>query len=164
MQQKFFSSMETREDWSKYFSKNNGLIIDLGCGYGADDYWLAKKGYKVIAVDEENNIKFKHPNLIFKKQKIETPINKKFDGVIANFSLHFLPPETRLRTVGYYINSLKPDGIFYILIFDKFVTPLFLKLFPQSLKIEHYSIEENHPPSRKHSHNITRIIYQKVKS
>ena len=164
MKQKLFSSMRPRDDWNKYFSKNDGLIIDLGCGYGADSYFLAEKGYKVIAVDEDNNIKFKHPNLVFIQQEIKELINKDCDGVIANFSLNFLSPEIRLKTIKHYINNLKPNGIFYILIFDNYVTSPFLKLFPQKPKIEYFTIEDNHPPLGKHSHNVARIIYQKTES
>jgi SAM-dependent methyltransferase len=161
MSLKLFSITEPREDWNKYFKKNTGLIIDLGCGYGADSYFWAKKGYKVIAVDEDKNIKFQHPNLTFVQKNLETLINKKFDGVIANLSLHFLVPEIRLKTIKHYLENLKPGGIFYILIFKKFVTPAFLKLFPYKPIIKYYIKEEEHPPHGKHIHEIAKIIYKK---
>lgn len=141
--------------------KNTGLIIDLGCGYGADSYFWAKKGYKVIAVDEDKNIKFQHPNLIFVQQNLETLINKKFDGVIANFSLHFLVPEIRLKLIKHYLENLKPGGIFYILIFKKFVTPAFLKLFPKKPTIKYFAQKDGHLPAGKHVHQAAKIIYQK---
>ena len=161
MSSKLFSTIKPRENWNKYFKKNTGLIIDLGCGYGADSYFLAKKGYKVMAVDENKNIKFQHPNLTFVQQNLETLINKKIDGVIANFSLHFLAPETRLKTIKHYLENLKPGGIFYILIFKKFVTPAFLKLFLQKPTIKYYTERDDHPPVGKHIHEIAKIIYQK---
>lgn len=158
---KLFSTTEPREDWNKYFKKDTGLIIDLGCGYGTDSYFLAKKGYKVIAVDEDKNIKFQHLNLTFVQQNLEILINKKFDGVIANLSLHFLTPETRLKTIKHYLENLKPRGIFYILIFKKFVTPAFLKLFPKKPIIKYFVQKDDHPPAGKHIHEIAKIIYQK---
>lgn len=161
MSSKLFSIIKPREDWNKYFKKSVGLIIDLGCGYGADSYFLAKKGYNIIAVDENRNIKFQHPNLTFIQQKLEILNNNKFDGVIANLSLHFLVPEIRLKTIKHYLENLKPGGIFYILIFKKFVTPAFLKLFPQEPIIEYYAKEDDHPPTGKHIHEIAKIIYQK---
>lgn len=161
MSLKLFSTTKPREDWGKYFKKDTGLIIDLGCGYGADSYFLAKKGYKVIAVDENRNLKFQHPNLTFVQQNLEILINKEFDGVIANFSLHFLVPEIRLKTIKHYLETLKPGGIFYILIFKKFVTSAFLELFPQEPTIEYYTEEDDHPPAGKHVHEIAKIIYQK---
>jgi SAM-dependent methyltransferase len=151
-----------REDWNKYFKKNSGLIIDLGCGDGDDSYFLAKKGYKVIAVDENNdNLKFHHPNLTFIKQKLEIPIDNQFDGVIANFSLHLLFPEVRLKIIDHYLKRLKPGGIFYILIFKKFVTLPFLNLFPEKPSIEYFLKEEDHVPDGKHTHEIAKIIYKK---
>jgi len=161
MLSKLFLTIEPREDWNRYFKKNTGLIIDLGCGYGADSYFLAKKGYKVIAVDEDNNLKFQHPNLTFIQQRLEILINNKFDGIIANFSLHFLVPEIRLKLIKHYLENLKPGGIFYILIFKKFVTPTFLKIFPKQPTIEYYTKKDNHPPEGKHIHEIAKIIYYK---
>lgn len=157
---KLFSSLEPRENWSDYFQKNEGLIVDLGCGYGADSYYLAKQGYHVIAVDEENHLRFEHPNLVFSKQKIESLIEKKFDGVIANFSLHFLNPVDRLKTIKHYINSLNSDGVFYILIFNKFITPAFLSIFPHEPIIEYSTTEDDHPPEGKHVHRVAKIIYK----
>ena len=154
--------MEPREDWNKYFKKNAGLVIDLGCGYGTDSYFLAKKGYKIIAIDENKNLKFQHPNLTFIQQKLETLINKKIDGVIANFSLHFLVPEMRLKLIKHYLKNLNPGVIFYILIFKKFVTPAFLKIFPKCPIIEYYIKKDDHPPKGKHVHEITKIIYCKT--
>jgi SAM-dependent methyltransferase len=160
MTSKVFSTTEIREDWDKYFKENSGLIIDLGCGYGADSYFLAQKGYEIIAVDEENNIKFQHPNLTFVQQRIDKLIDKKFNGVIANFSLHFLDPEIRLKTIKHYLENLKPGGTFYILTFEKIITPAFLKLFPQETTIEYYTKEDNHPPFGQHTHQIAKVIYQ----
>ncbi|MFA5386340.1 MAG: class I SAM-dependent methyltransferase [Candidatus Paceibacterota bacterium] len=161
MLSKVISELKPREDWNKYFKKNTGLIIDLGCGHGADSYFLAERGYKVIAVDEANNLKFQHPNLIFIQQKLETLVDDKFDGVIANFSLHFLESEKRLKVIEHYLKNLKPEGIFYILTFEEFVTPEFLKLFPQEPVIEYYTKEDDHPPVGKHTHHIAKIVYQK---
>jgi SAM-dependent methyltransferase len=161
MSSKVFTTTEPRENWDEYFKEKQGLIIDLGCGYGADSYFLAQKGYEVIAVDEEDNIKFQHPNLTFFKQGIDKLIDKKFDGVIANFSLHFLFPEIRLKTVEHYLENLKPGGVFFILTFEKVVTPIFLKLFPQEPTIKYYSEEDDHPPFGKHIHQIAKIIYRK---
>ncbi len=152
---------EPRENWDEYFNKNTGLIIDLGCGYGADAYFLAQRGYKVIAIDEEKNIKFQHSNLKFIQQKLDTLIEGEFDGVIANFSLHFLAPVARLKTIDHYLKSLKPNGIFYILIFKKFVTPPFLSLFPQEPIIEYFTEEDYHQPEGLHIHEIAKIVYKK---
>lgn len=163
MSSKVFSDMEPRENWGKYFNGNTGLIIDLGCGYGADSYFLAQKGYKVIAVDEENNLKFQHPNLTFIQQGIEKLIDNKFDGVIANFSLHFLDSEVRLVVIRHYLDSLKPRGTFYMqtLSVEKVITPEFLKLFFQEPTIEYYTEEDDHPPFGKHTHQIAKVVYRK---
>ena len=161
MLEKIFSNMKPRENWNKYFTKNSGLIIDLGCGYGADSYFLAKNGYKVIAVDETNNIKFIDKNLTFINQNIDKLIDEEFDGVIANFSLHFLDSEKRFKVISHYLSHLKSEGIFYILIFEEFVTSDFLRLFPNDIEIRYFTKEDNHKPLGKHVHKIAKIVYIK---
>jgi SAM-dependent methyltransferase len=161
MSSKLFSTMEPRENWGEYFKENTGLIIDLGCGYGADSYLLAQKGYEVSAEDEKNNLKFQHPNLTFVQQGLEKLIDKRFDGVVANFSLHFLVPEVRLKIIKHYLENLKPGGVFFILTFEEIVTPAFLKLFPQPPTIEHYTEKDDHPPLGKHIHQVAKIVYKK---
>lgn len=161
MSKKLFSVLEPRENWQKYFKKGAGLIIDLGCGYGADSHYLAKQGYGVIAVDEDDNMRFKHSNLTFVKQKINALIYGRFDGVIANFSLHFLAPDIRLKTIKHYLDHLNIGGIFYILIFKKFITPAFLNVFPQEPMVEYYTKEDDHPPEGKHVHQIAKIVYER---
>lgn len=155
------SATKLRENWNKYFDKDTGLIIDLGCGYGVDAYFLAQRGYKVIAIDEEKNIKFQHPNLEFIRQKLNTLIDGEFDGVIANFSFQFLTPMDRLEIMNHYLKGLKPGGILYILIFKKFVTPAFLNLFPEKPTIEYFLKEDYHQPEGGHVHEIAKIIYKK---
>lgn len=162
MEEKVFSTLKPREDWDLYFTKNKGLIIDLGCGYGADSYFLAKKGYEVMAVDEENNLKFKHHNLKFHQQKIEELVNNHFDGVIANFSLHFLRPKARLETISHYLKSLNPAATIYILIPAKCSTPPFLELFPAKPEIDYFDLDDDHPPYGKHTHRMAKVVYQKL--
>ena len=130
------SSLKPREKWDKIFDKGSGIIVDLGCGYGADAYFLAKKGYKVFAVDKKDNLRFSHKNLIFLQQDLDKFVEGEFDGVIANFSLHFLKPEKRIRVVRYYLDKLRPEGIFYILMFSKFVSEPLLSLFGDEIQLE----------------------------
>lgn len=82
----------------KYNEKLNGNIaIDLGCGAGNNTEFLISKGFKVTAIDSQEEVKEFFSNKNFNKEnldliigdfsKIELP---KADLILANMSLFFV--------------------------------------------------------------------------
>lgn len=82
----------------KYNEKLNGnKAIDLGCGAGNDTEFLISKGFKVTAIDSEEQVmdilesrnidKTKYEVIIGDFSKIEIP---KADLILANMSLFFV--------------------------------------------------------------------------
>ena len=87
---------------NKYNEKLPGnTAIDLGCGAGNDTMFLLEKGFKVIAIDQEEKVKDIIENKNLNKEnlkliiddfsKIEIPNT---DLILANFSLFFVKANT----------------------------------------------------------------------
>lgn len=79
------------------FENFKGTIVDIGCGNGNECLYMIKKGWKVIAIDQnteiiENkkmNMKILDEKLIIKKERFEESNIPKNDMVYANFSIPF---------------------------------------------------------------------------
>ena len=82
----------------KYNEKLNGnTAIDLGCGAGNDTEFLISKGFKVTAIDSQEEVKEFFDNNNFDKSKYELIIDDfskvelpKADLILANMSLFFV--------------------------------------------------------------------------
>ena len=80
--------------------KKSGSVLDLGCGVGRDTLFLAKKGFRVTAVEKNTQalaglkeiarLKKLRVNVQWKDIATYMPKNK-FDMVLSNMVLHFLP-------------------------------------------------------------------------
>lgn len=107
------------------FNKNDGYILDLGCGPGLYTEKLAKKGYKVTGVDfSKNSVEYaknsaKQNNLDINyicKNYLELDFKEKFDLIIMIYcDFGVLSIEEREVFLKNVKNALKPGGIF---IFD----------------------------------------------
>src|ERR1700687_2113287 len=80
--------------------KKSGSALDLGCGAGRHALFLAKKGFRVTAVDKssENIAALKElarlqklPITTLKADVTEFNSGKKFDLIVSTMVLHFLP-------------------------------------------------------------------------
>lgn len=82
----------------KYDEKLNGNIaVDLGCGAGNDTEFLISKGFKVTAIDSEEQVKDILENKNLDKTKYEVKIGDfskieipNADLILANMSLFFV--------------------------------------------------------------------------
>lgn len=93
--------------------------IDLGCGAGNDTEFLISKGFKVTAVDNNEQVKeiIESRNLDSDKlkiiiddfSKIELP---KADLVNANFSMHYVKENFDEFIVNLLQNVINPKGVF----------------------------------------------------
>jgi len=98
------------------FAKGN-KAIDLGCGSGVETREIAKKGFKVTAVDVNKDVKkyFSKEDLKNIKLKILPIENFRFvkcDFVFAKSSLVFLGPGKFYKVLENIKKSLNPGGIF----------------------------------------------------
>lgn len=80
--------------------KKSGSALDLGCGIGRHSLFLAKKGFRVTAVDASSGplIALKElarlqklPIKIVHTDAVAYKPTKKFDVILLNMVLHFLP-------------------------------------------------------------------------
>jgi len=79
------------------FKKDNGYIVDLGCGNGRDSYYFAEKGHEVLAVDYALNlIEKKHINFIQMElnEFFNVPKAIKPDVIYSRFLLHAITEKT----------------------------------------------------------------------
>ena len=100
--------------------KSSGEVIDLGAGNGDNSIFLAKKGFKVTAVDAD---KPKIADLKAKANKLKLPIStkradlpklkllKKYDIVVCTMVLHFLGKSKILKVVKNIKGHTKRDGL-----------------------------------------------------
>ena len=83
---------------NKYDQKLQGKVaIDLGCGVGNDTIFLLEKGFKVTAIDQEDQVKEIIKNKVINKQYLKIIIDDfskldflKSDLILANYSLFFV--------------------------------------------------------------------------
>ncbi len=117
-------------------------LLNMGCGTGMHDFFLAEKGYHIIGVDRsEKNIKHarskcsgdktKSYELEFMKRDIrELRLNQTFDAVISLFHvMSYQTTNSDLRAVFANVKAhLAPGGIF---IFDCWYGPAVLTDRPE---------------------------------
>ena len=133
-----------------------GLIIDIGCGYGLLSNLIALKSYKrnVIGIDSsETRIMTaqktvnKRKNIEFIKQDITAFGFPSCDAVVMSDVLHHLPPDIQDNLIKNIYENLKNNGIliiqdvdttpywkFYFTYMSDFLQHTREKLFYQSAK------------------------------
>lgn len=122
---KIYSEVEILEKHEVYqnilSNLSKGSVLDIGCGSGRFPLFLSKKGYKVSAIDfNEDMIKYaksintkKKINFIVYDIKNKLPFkNNYFDNVISIYNvLTYLPKkEDRLFAIKEMIRVLKKNG------------------------------------------------------
>lgn len=123
----------------KRYGKNNTReIIDIGCGTGNHDYWLARKGYRVVGIDrsfemidiaksrvgENSKIKF------YKADATRFNLKHSFDAAISLFHVmsYQISNESLRRSFKNVYLHLKKNGLF---IFDFWYGPAVLSEKPK---------------------------------
>lgn len=101
-----------------YLKKKEITVLDLGCGVGAIDFYLAKKGHKILGVDiSEEAVSIANAYKDFaniKSANFEVndvtsyTAKKNFDFVICSEVIEHVKDEHKLLTTIY--NSLKKNG------------------------------------------------------
>lgn len=126
---KFYWSLKPDESLKriiKYAKK--GVALDIGAGNGRNSVFLAKKGFKVEAIDnkrewlkicaqyaKKHNLPIKTKIVDIKKFKFPT---EKYSLIIGITSLDFLKISEIKKLLAKIKKSLKNDGIFYMIVFS----------------------------------------------
>ena len=99
--------------------EKNMLVLDLGCGYGANIDDLLSKGVHVTAADASKealeSVKSSfHPLLVdtvhFDMRHRFPLLDHEFDVIVADLSLHYGKRKTMEHITGEMCRVLKPDG------------------------------------------------------
>ena len=169
--------IEYAERFSKFLKEQsyNGLLVDLGCGYGRDVNVFHKNGIKALGIDISNEkidkAKSKYPKLDFEIQNIE---NLKFeDNSISAFFMinviHYVKKEEILKEI---FKKLKKGGYLFIHFNISITDELkeidyehweqdILKLISDFKIIEKRIIERIDEFPIKHTHKIMELILKK---
>lgn len=156
------------------YAPNTSSILDLGCGTGKHDLFLALAGYQVTGVDlskdmlEEANKKIEQlenkDNLQFSQGDLRNVrLNKQFDAIISLFHVmsYQTTNEDLKATFATVKEHLKPGGIF---IFDFWYGPAVLSDLPsvrvKRLKDQDLTVTRISEPTLHPNINIVDINYQ----
>jgi 2-polyprenyl-3-methyl-5-hydroxy-6-metoxy-1,4-benzoquinol methylase len=100
--------------------KKSGSALDLGTSVGRHALFLAEKGFTVVAVDERPEVLAalkeiarlkKLPVKIVKADIANYKPSKKFDVVLCNMVLHFIPDDDKTKIVHAMQNATKKEGV-----------------------------------------------------
>jgi len=100
--------------------KKSGKVLDLGCGYGRNAYFLAKNGFEVEGVDaSEEEIKKlaelgEKTNIVVKSKVCEISqynYSNSFDAIISINALHFLEEDKVKKVIGEMKTNTNYGGI-----------------------------------------------------
>jgi len=96
-----------------------GSAVDLGCGSGRDTFELLRRGWRVLAIDaDEDGIRRIHeaahedPRLTTRVSRLEDATWEPADLVNASYSLFFLAPDAFASTWALIRASLRPGARF----------------------------------------------------
>ena len=110
------------DDWlEKYMSILNShkhnLIVDLGCGFGNDTYYLTEKGFKVLACDfsqkalDRLGTFMKDPQVKLVDMRNPLPFNDESVGIIiSDLSIHYFSEQTTKSIIKEIKRVLIKDG------------------------------------------------------
>ncbi|MDZ7672895.1 MAG: methyltransferase domain-containing protein [Halanaerobiales bacterium] len=97
--------------------KENGHILDAGCGSGRDSLYFLKQGYEVTAIDGSKNLSKLSSKLIGQEVKCmkfeDIDYKNKFDGLWACASLLHVKRENMKDILYNFSKALKMNGVLY---------------------------------------------------
>ena len=101
-------------------------VLDVGCGQGRDAVFIARKGHRVVGVDiSQNGIRDLREVAARENLPIEGVVadivsyepDGLFDIVLIDRTLHMLPRQERLSTLGRLLEHVEKEG--WVLISDE---------------------------------------------
>lgn len=106
----------------EYFDlmKKDELILDLGCGNGANTYYLINQGYHVLSVDYAKEALKNIDDFILGSQTMWVDMNEllpfennQFAVVVADISLHYLRDKEMKQIMNELNRIIKPKGYLF---------------------------------------------------
>ncbi len=100
--------------------KKSGSVLDLGSGVGRHSLFLAKKGFKVTAVDNKSEFiaalkelaRLQKLPIQLVKDDVTTYLPKKrFDVLISTMVLHFIPTKTQMKMIAIMQKHTSKNGL-----------------------------------------------------
>lgn len=95
----------------------DSIILDLGCGVGADTRYLLERGFRVLSADYSRqallNIQKYIPGSETKYVDMNAPLpfrDESFGVIIGDISLHYFDTETTISLMKEIKRILKPEG------------------------------------------------------
>ena len=108
--------------YEKYMKKNEGKVLELGCGNGRDSLYFLKQGLEVTGIDaskvaiDELNIQ-NSSNTAAKflcKDFVNINDEEIYDYCYSRFSMHAINEEQEDRVIKKIASKLKVGGFFFI--------------------------------------------------
>ena len=117
-------------------------VLDLGCGKGAATLELARQGFSVLAVDQQNRMLVDHDNITFIQEEIISWLrrlspNAMFDGILMRNLLQFMDEKTvRDELLPLVAEHVASDGVVGIQTFYLPAVPTFPRPHVSYWKVE----------------------------
>lgn len=109
---------ETIEQFLAELGKEQGTILDFGCGSGRDSKVFLSKGYDTVSADGSEEI-CRHAEIFLSKPVVhmlftELQDEDQYDGIWACASLLHLPYMDLVSVMKKIAKALKSDGVLYV--------------------------------------------------
>ncbi len=106
--------------------KSSGSVLDLGAGFGRHSLFLAYNGFRVTAIEKEENklarLKENADKLGISITTIQSDVvdfvpKEKYDVILATMVLHFLPAEKARAAIATMQEYTNKDGLNVITVY-----------------------------------------------
>ncbi len=112
-----------QQDIINHYFKKESAVLDIGCGFGRQAIWLARKGYEVVGIDT-SPVFIKIAKALFDKNKLKAEFictdlsssnfQKKFRQAIMLDTFEHIPVGKRSDLAASIVNILEPGAILFI--------------------------------------------------
>lgn len=115
--------LETQEAFIRKYFKKEFPVLDIGCGFGRQAYWLAKEGFRVTGTDS-SSVFIEIAEKLFAKhlyagefktsRLLELAPPENYSQVLILDVLEHIPVSERPKAVKHIHTLMKKDGILFI--------------------------------------------------
>ena len=115
--------VDVQKEWIKKLFDPAEMILDIGCGFGRQAFWMAKAGYNITGIDTSGTF-VKLAEKLFEKHHLtgnfiysdvyNMDSNEKFKQVLLLDVLEHIPPVQRIRFLERISQLMLPNGILFV--------------------------------------------------